>query len=384
MHDGERFNTFCSSFENNHPDLHFGRFSLQNEETLLKSDHGGMKLYWIFEGSGEVLLRKGVRTREGDGAPLPAMYLPEAISPTLADLLTILVTGYNTFSETARGPIDSILSRRQGLHYIGDYANDLWKLAHIPRPWSPDTRVQQAVELLFSHVLNSGYSIKQEDSFEPIMQGDQLCVTGEEPLVVRGTFTCLTLEHAGRRTRHIPPAMRLRYLRDSSGGCNFDFDPFRRLPLTWYMGHVDEQGDGVNFVNSHVVNIARETSPTHFHPRCGPGGGLPQYEIYLVLQPQIYELNMYGRKASLVVFPDLMDLHRHEEHALRPGSLVCIPPGVGHRGLDVFVNVLTVPGFKPHNEYYIDQEIHDATQGAAPCNENLFGIKNYTRLEDVY
>ena len=26
---------------------------------------------------------------------------------------------------------------------------------------------------------------------------------------------------------------RLRYLADTAGGCNPDFDPFRRLPLTW-------------------------------------------------------------------------------------------------------------------------------------------------------
>ena len=43
--------------------------------------------------------------------------------------------------------------------------------------------------------------------------------------------------------------------------------------------------------------------------------------------------------------------------------LIYIPPGTGHRGLDVFVNVLTIPGFKPHNEYYLDRDIRDTTAG---------------------
>ncbi|MFP4173209.1 MAG: hypothetical protein ACLFV4_09890, partial [Candidatus Hydrogenedentota bacterium] len=69
-------------------------------------------------------------------------------------------------------------------------------------------------------------------------------------------------------------------------------------------------------------------------------------------------------------------------HALKRGDLVYIPPGVGHRGLDVFVNVLTIPGFKPHNEIYIDQDILDRTGGEAPYNENGLARKNYERLED--
>ena len=59
------------------------------------------------------------------------------------------------------------------------------------------------------------------------------------------------------------------------------------------------------------------------------------------------------------------------------------PAGVGHRGIDVFVNVITVPGFKPYNEYYIDKDLQDETQGRAPYNENLLGIRNYQRIEDL-
>jgi hypothetical protein len=59
---------------------------------------------------------------------------------------------------------------------------------------------------------------------------------------------------------------------------------------------------------------------------------------------------------------------------------VLIPPGVGHRGLDVFVNVLTIPGFKPHNEYYIDQHILDATAGKSPYNEAGLVRRNLDKI----
>jgi hypothetical protein len=176
----------------------------------------------------------------------------------------------------------------------------------------------------------------------------------------------------------------LDYLIDTAGGCSFDFDPFRRLPLTWYLDHPGQRGDGVNFVNSHVVHIPQELSSTHFHLPRPAIGGLPQTEMYLVLDPASRALATHGRVASILVFPDLPDVRRYEQLALASGDLVYIPPGVGHRGLDVFVNVLTVPGFKPHNEFYIDQDIRDRTGGRVPYNENGLARKNYGRLEDLF
>jgi ribosomal protein L16 Arg81 hydroxylase len=105
--------------------------------------------------------------------------------------------------------------------------------------------------------------------------------------------------------------------------------------------------------------------------------------MYLILDPRVWQLNTWGRSATLITYPDLRDLRRFEKHDLVPGMFVYIPPGTGHRGLDVFVNVLTVPGFKPHNEYYIDRDIRDASNGKAPYNENMIGAKNYTRIEEL-
>jgi len=94
-------------------------------------------------------------------------------------------------------------------------------------------------------------------------------------------------------------------------------------------------------------------------------------------------LEARGRTPSIILFPDLTDLTQYEQYELEPGDLVYIPPGVGHRGMDVFVNILTVPGFKPHNEFYIDQDIHDRVGEESPYNREGFSRKNYNRLEDM-
>jgi hypothetical protein len=330
-----------------------------------------------------VFLPKGYRTKEGDGHPLPDEYEADPIDSEFAEALASLGAHVDDVAPTVRGLLLDILSRQRKNAYVGDCANDLWKLEQAARPWSESTHVMDKIEYLFRVYREHGYSTKTADSFEYIMEGDQLIVAGDQELPVRGTFTCLTMEHTGRHTSHIPATMRLRFLRDSSGGCNADFDPFRRLPLTWYMNLPGETGDGVNVVNSHVVNIARETSPTHFHPRVPVGGGEPQHEMYLVLEPKAYELDTYGRAASIVVYPDLHDLRHYEMFVLEPGFFVFIPAGMAHRGLDAFVNVITVPGFKPHNEYYLDKEILDVTHGATPYNPDLFDLKNYERLEEL-
>ncbi|MCR4413768.1 MAG: hypothetical protein NUV77_15215, partial [Thermoguttaceae bacterium] len=259
---------------------------------------------------------------------------------------------------------------------------DLWKLEQTPRPWSSDATVEQAIASLFGCYRQHGYSTKQVDSFEPILAGDQIIACGGDEVRVRGRFQCLAIENPARATSHVSTVRRLRFLLDTAGGCNPHFDPFRRLPLTWYVNGPGELGDGLNWVNSHVVNIPKETSPSHFHPLRPAIGGTPQTEMYLVLDPQTYRLNTSDRKAWLVAFPDLGDLRRYEQVPLEPGMFVFIPPGTGHRGLDVFVNVLTVPGFKPHNELYLDRDILERAGGQAPYNENLLDAKNYARLED--
>lgn len=380
IEDASAFERLSATLTERHPHLRFGRCEVNGEE-LLRSEWGGVRILWLYRGRGEVFLAEGHHTHEGDGAPLPEVYAPDTADEALLDALDIIETGRPTLTPSVREPVAAILARRQGNVYIGHYGNELWKLEHATGPWSRSDEVNDALRRLYGLCRAAGYSTKQLGSYEPVMAGDQLVLTERAPLAVRGTFSCFSIENRGRTAPHVPPVTRLRYLKDSSGGCNFDFDPFRRLPLTWSMDAPGSIGDGVNFVNSHVVNIARETSPTHFHPPTPTGGGQAQDELYLVLDPEDYHLGTYGRDATLLTFPDLRRLDYVEAHNLSPGSFAYIPAGVGHRGLDVFVNVITIPGFKPHNEYYIDRDIQDATNGVAPFNEALTHLKNYDRLD---
>ena len=123
----------------------------------------------------------------------------------------------------------------------------------------------------------------------------------------------------------------------------------------------------------------------HFHPPKTTGGGsdMPQREMYLVLDPKTYQLKTCGRSASLILFPDLLNLSWYEQIPLEPGMFIYIPPGTGHRGLDAFVNVLTIPGFKPHNEYYLDHDISVTAGGKVPFNANLLQLKNYDKITDL-
>lgn len=351
-------------------------------QAALRAQYGGMRVFWIFRGQGEVWLPRGYRTQEGDGASLPPEYQPDALAPELAERLKVLKQGMASVAKGARDPVRAIVGRWRGGAFVGDVAGDLWKLQHLPRPWSSQPPVQSALEWFFGTYRRYGYSTKSIDSYEPIQAGDQLVACGQEEVRVRGQFDCLVVENPERRSSHVSTARRLRYLLDTAGGCNPHFDPFRRLPLTWQINAPGEAGDGVNWVNSHVVNIPQETSPTHFHPQRPVAGGQPQIEIYLVLNPRVYGLNTAGRQAWLIALPDLRNLGHYHRVALEPGMVVYIPPGTGHRGLDAFVNVLTIPGFKPHNELYLDRDVCERAGGTTPYNASLVGMKNFQRLED--
>jgi hypothetical protein len=379
--DESAFAPVRAMFDDDHPGIKLTLADVDGP-CELTSQQGGMRVFWIYRGRGEVFLGKGYRTQEGDGTRLPDDYRPDPIEPAFLDLLKVIQSGAGTVTAKAETPVKAILGRWKGDAFTGDFAGDLWKLVQIPRPWSTDRRVEESLAALMSVYRRQGFSTKQADSWEPLQEGDQVIACPGAAVKVRGRFRALAMENTARAASHVSAVRRLRYLVDSAGGCNPDFAPFRRLPLTWQVNYPGETGDGPNWVNSHVVNIPKETSPSHFHPPKAAAGSRPQSEMYLVLDPKTYRLNTWGRQASILLWPDLRDLGRFEQHALVPGTFVYIPPGTGHRGLDAFVNVLTVPGFKPDNEFYIDRDLRDLGRGS-PYNAKLLEIKNYRQIEDL-
>ena len=254
MDDERPFTAMREFFESDNPGLRLTRVDVDGA-CELRSEHGGMRVVWIFRGRGEVFVPEGYRTQEGDGQPLPAEYAPDPLEAAWAELLGQLQASRAEISSAALVPVDAILRRCRGGAFVGDYAGELWKLDHCPRPWAGDAGVQAALDALFLRYRQDGWSTKRVGSFEPLLAGDQLIVSGEETLRVRGHFTCLAMENVQRRSSHVSAVRRLRFLADTAGGCNPDFDPFRRLPLTWFYNYPGETEDGLNWVNSHVVNI---------------------------------------------------------------------------------------------------------------------------------
>lgn len=363
-----------------HPGFQLGYTVVDGEEHHIVPPEGRARLLWIDRGSGDVWLGAGYRTNEGDGAMLPPEYVPDHLETPDREALHILSQTINLAQDhqdhmesRVIAALRAIVARYDGLAYRGEMAGDIWRLLEsgvAQADWIADASGSAALGHLLARSRDLGWSTKIGDgSFEPFAAGDQLLATDIAPLRVRGAFGYWWLEPPAGIVLPSPATRRLRYLKDTAGGCAPGFDAFRRLTLTWQpFTDTATQPDGINVVNSHVVHIAAEQSRTHYHPDPPVGGGRPQTEFYFVLNPTDFALRQAERQSFLHAFPDITDWARVEKIPLSPGTIVLIPPGTGHRGIDALVNVVTLPGFKPGNEVYADQLIATQTQGRGAFN----------------
>jgi hypothetical protein len=347
-------------------------------EGELASRQGGVRYLWLVDGDGEVFLPAGYRTQEGDGEPLPPSYrstlLPAGGQKALEDLGAALHE--QAVHPDLAVPLMRIYMRARDGVYRGMIAGDIWLMLESKLPpleWVKTQPGRKALGWFIQNAARIGWSIKTEAGPEAIQAGDQLIATPAAPLRVRGHFRYWAIEDTGSKEAHCSAVRRLRYLQDTAGGCGPGFDAFRRLNLTWHLPPAEAQRliaqlleneaaasgmtapdpDAPNRLNSHVVHIEATQSRAHYHPAVPIGGGRPQSEFYFSLDPYAYRLRR-PREAEprLLIFPDVTDWGNYETVPLPLGAAVFIPPDTGHRGLDAFVNVVTIPGFKPRNELY--------------------------------
>ena len=99
-----------------------------NGEGVLCPEHGGMRVFWLYRGEGEVFLPKGYRTQEGDGGRLPEVYQPDTMNPAFGVTIQFLKSRLSGVAPTALEPLRAILGRMRGGAFVGDIAGDLWKL----------------------------------------------------------------------------------------------------------------------------------------------------------------------------------------------------------------------------------------------------------------
>jgi len=378
-------------FEKNNPGFRIGVGVVNTEEGIeLKTEYGGVRYIWIMRGRGEAYIPDGYRTQEGDGKKLPDFYEADELDRDVANALNILKKRLNLISEevpygdTIRNCVRSILERySENNVFQGDITGEIAQLTPLGRggwchtTWSEDKDVNDAIELLIERFDTIGWSTKIRASYESLGPGDQIVIKPYEKILVRGHMKYVWIEDL----EGIPPRTstfrRVEYLKDLTGGCNIAFDPFRRLALTWNVKGISKNNpDGYNRVNNHVVNMAEEFSRTHFHPSEAIGGGKAQHELYLVLEPSDLNLRTYGRKSFAYFFPDLNDLSKYTKIDLKPGNIVYIPPGTGHRAANVLAAVITLPGFKPRNEWYIDKRIKRLHGGRVPYNEFMISVSS--------
>ena len=349
----------CAAFERDHPGFKIGCGRFAGDEGELAAAYGGVRYIWINQGAGEVLLELGYRTQEGDGERLPTFYEPDDCDDETWSILGTFADNLDTIHEKIRLPVEAILSRISGRTLVGDIAGHLRLLVESGLPlkeWSTRPKVRRAFELLLDSYSIIGWSTKQIASYEKILPGDLLIAEPDEPLRVCGKFEYWWIEDTNIFMTHLTKTRRLRYLRNMADGGNTELSCFQRLTAAWNCNTETENNpDGVNSLNSCVTHIVAERSKPHYHPSTPIGGGKSQYELYFVLDPDVYSLTKYGRKGCLHVLPDLQNLAQRDDIPLEPGNVVYIPPDTGHRAVDVFANIVALPGFKPCNEIELTQ-----------------------------
>ena len=174
--DDAGFDAFRSALDAAHPRLRFGRERVDGRKVTLRAQYGGMRVFWVYGGEGEAYLPEGYRTKEGDGQRLPSSYAPEHADRSFLETLAYIEAHLTALPDPVRGVAQAVIGRRRDSSYIGDFANELWKLAHIPKPWTTDDSATRALESLFLNYEDHGYSVKTESSWERIISGDQLIV----------------------------------------------------------------------------------------------------------------------------------------------------------------------------------------------------------------
>ena len=119
--DERQFAGVRALFERDHPGLQLTTLQVNGEQAL-RSEHGGMRVFRIYRGQGEVFLPRGYRTQEGDGKPLPEDYRPEKLGASFADTIAVLKEGLKSVAPPADVPVSAIVGRWKGDVFVGDFA----------------------------------------------------------------------------------------------------------------------------------------------------------------------------------------------------------------------------------------------------------------------
>ncbi len=203
---------------------------------------------------------------------------------------------------------------------------------------------------------------------QKVHPGDVIALGPEEEASFYGEGKFWAVKSKTKRPLPFSGVSRLNDLEDTSGGCNNSENAFRRLQIVWEDTKDKNNPDGDNVVGCHVIWIAAESSRSHYHPVPSSQGGINQQEMYLVLEPKDFGLKSDCGTPGVWTYPEYGRWEEAHFTPLKPGDVFFIAAPAVHRAVDILTCVVALPGFKPDNDRYVDQDIYDQSHGQAPCN----------------
>ncbi len=208
----------------------------------------------------------------------------------------------------------------------------------------------------------------EDDAFKALEPGDVIALAPGKSVSFKGSGKFWAIKSATNHSLPYEGISRLSDLADTSGGCNNSENAFRRLQVAWEDTKDDSKPDGDNVVGCHVIWIAEESSRSHYHPVPPTHGGVNQHEMYLVLDPEDFGLKGDCGTPGVWTYPDYGCWDEPHFTPLKPGDVFFIAAPAVHRAVDILTCVVALPGFKPDNDRYVDQDIYEQSNGQAPCN----------------
>ncbi len=224
------------------------------------------------------------------------------------------------------------------------------------------------VESIYLWLEKGTVSASYEDAnFMDLGPGDAIALSAMQSVAFKGQGQFWLIRSQTGHSLPFSGISRLSDLKDTSGGCNDSENAFRRLQITWDESTATEP-DGHNVVGCHVVWIEGQSSRSHYHPIPPTHGGMKQHEMYLVLDPEDFGLKGTSDRPGVWTYPEYGRWDEPLFTPLKPGDVFFIAAPAVHRAVDVLTSVIALPGFKPDNEIFVDQDIYDQSAGKAPCN----------------
>ena len=201
-----------------------------------------------------------------------------------------------------------------------------------------------------------------------LRQGDVIALSPGESCSFEGSGKFWAIKTKLNHSLPFSGISRLSDLEATSGGCNDSENAFRRLQIVWEDSGEPDKPDGRNVIGCHVVWIAEDSSGSHYHPVPPTHGGMNQHEMYLVLDPEEFGFTPSTGTPGVWTYPAYQQWGEPHFTPLKPGDAFFIAAPAVHRAVDILTCVVALPGFKPDNELFVDQDIYDQSGGAAPCN----------------